>query len=142
MPLKTVRVEISGTEEYMKACKEVVADGKRTMGQLLLEGATMTHQFAVQLISQGGRSGKLYKRWKGEKFHQASAPGEPPKSDKGVLLQNLTIEKEGTEGYTVGSRKGAPWGFWLQFGTAKMGARPWLDVAFNKMMSSFMGKYK
>ncbi len=141
MALKISRVEIKGTEEYFAACKEVASEGKKTVGQLLLEGATMTHKIAVDMIRQGGRSGRLYGRWGGKKMHQASAPGEAPSSDTGVLLQNLTLEKD-SEGYTVGSRKGAPWGFWLQFGTARMAARPWLDVAFNKMMDAFMGKYK
>ena len=148
MALKTVRVEIKGTDDYIRACKSVVEGGKRTVGQFLLEAASMTHRFSVDLIRQGARSGKFYFKTKEKIPHQASEPGEPPKSDTGRLVSNITLEKDGKSGYTVGSRKGAPWGFWLQFGTSKMvgtskmGARPWLDVAFNKAMAAFMGKYK
>jgi len=136
-----MRVEIKGTDEFMREVYKTVSEGKKTVGALLLEAATITHKEAVNSIRKGPRSGILYGRWGSRKLHQASAPGEAPKSDTGVLIQNITIEKEGT-GYTVGSRKGAPHGFWLEFGTSKMFARPWLVPAFNRMIDSFLRKYR
>ncbi len=135
-------VEIKGVKEFMDAVKTVETEGKRTVGQMLLEAATMTHQFAINSIRQGARSGRLYRRWRGAKTHKASAPGEAPKSDTGTLVQNITLEKIGRDGYTVGSRKGAPHGFWLEWGTSMMDARPWLTPAFNAMEKLFWGKYK
>lgn len=135
-------VEIKGVKEFMTAVKDVETEGKRTVGQLLLEAATMTHKLAIDMIRQGGRSGKTYRRWRGAKVHTASAPGEAPKSDTGTLVENITIEKFGKDGYTVGSRKGAPHGFWLEWGTSLMDARPWLTPAFNAMEKLFWGKYK
>lgn len=141
MAPKAVRVEIKGQEEYVRAVKEVVADGKRTTGQAVLEMATLTHKIAVDLIRTGARTGRTYFKTKEKVPHVAAAAGEPPKSDTGVLVANITLEKE-TDGYTVGSRKGAPHGFWQEFGTAFMSAHPWLTPAFNKALDAFKEKYK
>lgn len=136
----TVRIEIEGVKEFMAEVRKIASDGKKTTSALLLEAAAITHSEAVRSITTGSRSGNLYSRWKGQKSHRASAEGEAPKSDTGNLIQNLTLEKE-TGGYSVGSRKGAPYGFWLEFGTSGMGARPWLAPAFEKMVKKFLVKY-
>lgn len=136
-----VRVEIKGQDEYKKAVQAAVADGKKTVGQILLDSAVMCHKFAVDSIRTGARTGRTYYKTKAKIPHKAAAPGEPPKSDTGVLLANITLEKE-SNGYTVGSRKGAPWGFWQEVGTAFMKAHPWLTPAFNKMMDEIGRKYK
>jgi HK97 gp10 family phage protein len=83
-------------------------------------------------ISRGSRSGKTYKRGK-NRTHQASASGEFPKTDRGALVSSITSQFDftGLES-TVGSRLSAPHGFWLEFGTAKMGARPWLSRTINE----------
>ena len=139
--MSNIRSEIQGKEEFMKEVYKTVSDGKKTIGQLLLEAASVTHKTAIDMIRSGPRSGNLYGRWGNKKIHQSSAPGEPPKSDTGVLVQNITMEKEGS-GYTVGSRKGAPHGFWLEFGTSKMLARPWLKPSFDSMVKKFLEKYR
>lgn len=140
MTQKIVRVEIEGIDEFRKICDSVTKDGKKTIGQMILEAATITHRLAVDSIRSGSRTGKTYFKTKEKIPHVASAPGEQPKTDSGILLQNLTIEKDGS-GYTVGSRKGAPHGFWLEFGTSRMKSRPWLVPAFNNMLNAIRGKY-
>jgi len=83
-------------------------------------------------ISSGSRSGRIYKRGK-SRTHQASAPGEFPKTDYGDLGANIKAEFNfsGLES-TVGSRASAPHGFWLEFGTPKMQPRPWLSRTINE----------
>lgn len=83
-------------------------------------------------ISSGARSGKTYKRG-GGRMHQASAPSEYPKADSGDLVSNIKAEFNfnGLEA-TVGSRATAPHGFWLEFGTNTMRARPWLSRTINE----------
>lgn len=139
--MTSLRVEIDGVKEFLSEVKKTAKDGGKTAGALILEAAAQTHSNAIASIRTGGRSGRLYSRWRGNKTHQASAEGEAPKSDTGTLLANITMEKEGG-GYTVGSRKGAPHGFWLEFGTSLMGARPWLAPAFEKMVKQFLEKYR
>jgi HK97 gp10 family phage protein len=83
-------------------------------------------------ISSGSRGGKVYNRGK-KRTHQSSAPGEYPKTDFGTLVANIktVISFNGSEA-TVGSRMSAPHGFWLEFGTPKMQARPWLSRTINE----------
>jgi HK97 gp10 family phage protein len=83
-------------------------------------------------ISNGSRTGRIYKRGK-KRFHQASASGEFPKTDRGALVSSISAKFDftGLES-TVGSRMSAPHGFWLEFGTVKMGARPWLSRTINE----------
>lgn len=164
MPPKTASfgVEIHGVKEFMDEVKRVEKDGKHTLGKLILDAALMTHKFAVDNIRKGARSGKLYTRWGGSKQHQASAPGEFPKSDTGTLLQNLTVSgpdnsreymdgygngsppsaKDALRGLEVGSRKGAPHGFFLEYGTSTMAPRPWLSRAFSMMTFNWLYKYR
>lgn len=81
---------------------------------------------AKKNIQTGSRSGRRYTRR--SISHQASSAGEYPKTDTGALARNIFWEKVSRLNYKVGSRgKGAPHGFWLEFGTIHMAARPWLN---------------
>jgi HK97 gp10 family phage protein len=82
---------------------------------------------AKKSIQSHKSSGNVYVR--GSISHTASTAGNPPNSDTGNLVKNITIQKI-SGGYDVGSRKGAPYGVHLEFGTSKMAARPWLTPAF------------
>lgn len=141
MPPKIVSVQITGVDDFIKECQNTASEGKRTIGQLLLEAATMTYKFAIDSIRQGARSGRTYFKTKEKIPHIAAGPGEPPKTDTGRLVANILLLKE-SNGYSVGSRKGAPHGFWQEFGTSLMKAHPWLTPAFEKMISAISGKYK
>lgn len=132
-----LKIEIKGVEEFNKAVNDVANGNKKELNKLLAEAAINTHSEAVKSIQQGGRSGAVYKRR--SVTHQASSPGEPPKTDTGNLVTNITMEKTGNA-YTVGSRKGAPYGFWLEFGTSRMKARAWLQPAFDKMVKAMGGR--
>ena len=110
---------------------------------------------AKENIQTGGRTGRIYKRGKKGKIkHQASAVGEFPKTDNEALVEGITAEFSfsGLEA-TVGSRISAPHGYWLEFGTRKMRARPWLsrtiddnkdfiDRRFEKALSEIAKEFK
>ena len=87
---------------------------------------------------QGGRAGRFYK--KKSVVHHASAAGEFPKTDTGELVSNINVRKIGKKDYDVGSRLGAPHGFWLEYGTRNMAARPWLRPSFDKVLKMFRSK--
>ena len=73
----------------------------------------------VQRVSQGG--GDTY-------THTAAAEGSAPNTDTGKLVSSVAAEKIGSGVYHIGSK--LDYAEWLEFGTSKMGARPWLDPAF------------
>lgn len=78
-------------------------------------------------INTGARSGVVYKR--GSVSHQASAPGEPPKSDTGQLVNSIhTVSKK--RGLSAEVKSQLPYAGELELGTSKVAARPvWLPVA-------------
>lgn len=67
----------------LKQALQVIDDTRPMMHEIAL----LLHGDATLKLQKGGRSGIIYKR--GDGFHQASASGENPKSDRGILLSSL-----------------------------------------------------
>lgn len=127
-----LKIEIEGVEDFLKTVSFEAGRDKKMLANMLTEAALETHKNAITSIKEGPANGRTYKRR--TITHQASAAGDAPKTDTGALVRNITFEKSSM---TVGSRKDAPHGFWLEFGTSKMAARPWLQPAFDKMTKWF-----
>lgn len=83
-------------------------------------------------LQTGNRSGKIYKRGK-NRLHQASAIGEFPKTDRGILVGSLfqKISKFSKKIEGIFGAK-AKHGKWLEFKPAQEGGRPWLKPQFDK----------
>ena len=84
------------------------------------------------------RGGKVVHR-KGSLIHGAnpSAPGDPPRKQTGRLLGSVAWE---VDPETLTGRVGTnlDYGRWLELGTRKMAARPWLRRALGEMKSSIL----
>lgn len=82
----------------------------------------------VQLLSQPG-TGRRYTR--GNRTHTASAPGNAPAVDSGRLRQSIGVQQVAEGHYRVGTNvEYAPY---LEYGTRRMAARPFLRPAFEKV---------
>jgi len=92
----------------------------------LVEGANNIRNKMIHLMQHTPKTGKKYKR--GKKWHIASSPGNAPAVDKGQLIRSIVMEARKDE-IEVGVKSGAPYGKWLEQGTPKMGARPFLKPA-------------
>lgn len=123
-----VFIKIEGSADLKKDMAKIARDAPDELDRVLIDAALRTQEESIKSILTGSKSGRVYKRGKGV-FHRASAAGEAPASDTGNLVQNITIRNNGRLDYDVGSRKGASYGVDLEFGTVKMGARPWLRPA-------------
>lgn len=79
-------------------------------------------------LVSGSRSGILYIGGGRSKPHRASAPGEPPHSDFGSLVEGILheIDQDGLGGAVVSH---VNYSKWLEFGTPKMSARPFMFPA-------------
>lgn len=94
--------------------------------------------------SKGGktyRRGSIKRKRKGQnvvvgsKFHRASAPGEPPAVDTGRLIASINhkITNKGlTATIGVHDITKVKYGKFLEYGTARIKARPWLFPALEK----------
>ena len=121
--------KFSGVEEATKALEKVKEDLEKDMKEVLLGGGQLIRGEAVRSIQQGSKSGKTYKRYNPTRTHKASAPGEAPASDTGFLVSNIRV-KEQKDVVMVSSE--ASYSKFLEFGTSKMLARPFLFPAFEK----------
>lgn len=83
--------------------------------------------YAVRKIQRGGSTGRSYKR--GSITHIASSPGQFPNTDTGGLVKSIFSRASGLVG-VFGSENLNYAGF-LEFGTSKMAARPWLRPTWN-----------
>ena len=62
--------------------------------------------------------------------HRASAPGEAPASDTGNLVNQSSVELDGALASIV--RFFAKYASWLEFGTSRMAARPFIIPAVER----------
>lgn len=132
---QVISMELKGLDALKKRLDFMRTNDVQALGKILAASAFKTHTEAVTSIQQGQKSGNQYKR--GGKVHTASAPGEAPATDSGTLVRDITVLQDAQLEHSVGSRKDAPHGFWLEFGTSKMQARPWLTPAFRKGVAYF-----
>ena len=92
----------------------------------IIRGTEDVRTEAVSLIQNTKKTGRVYRR--GGVEHQASAPGEPPASDTGQLVNSIGTVYDTTTltGRVVAKSKHAPP---LEFGTKNMEPRPFLRPA-------------
>ena len=118
--------QIQAIEKKMLAQQKKRA---RKVGIKVAQYIRLTMSKSLTRISYG----QEYKR-KGI-THIASKPGDPPNHDMGDLLESIQI-KTTLESIAVGSF-GVPYAFWLEYGTSKMGARPFFHPAIEKALTKF-----
>ena len=88
---------------------------------------------AVQSIARGG-TGKTYEKYEPRRTHTASAPKQPPATDTGYLISQITSEiKTEPSGAVIGQIiSSAPYSAALEFGTTNMTERPFMQPALEK----------
>lgn len=100
-----------------------------TISDQLAEGAMAIHRDAVKSIQAHVSSDHRAVRYNPKRTVDVSAPGNPPNSDRGTLAQSVSFDIDtGRLEATVGTN--LKYGAYLEMGTAKMEARPWLFPAF------------
>jgi len=80
---------------------------------------------------------------KKQRESSVSAPGEPPHVQTGFLKKNIAYELVGNDTAHVGANKDVKYAYWLEYGTPKMKARPYLRPALirekKKILKIFKG---
>ena len=123
----TVTLKVIGVDHVTKRYRRIALEQLDEMGKALaISGLELQGQCRA-LISRGARSGKQRK-----KGGRSSAPGEPPKTDTGRLVSNIfSILASDRQSVEVGTD--INYGRFLEFGTSKMAARPWLHPTYQKI---------
>lgn len=96
----------------------------------LVRGAVNIRNAILKSMRDTPKTGRHYRR--GKKTHVASSPGNPPAIDSGDLIKSVIFDVRPME-IEVGSIISIPpYPRYLEEGTEKMEARPWLGPAVEK----------
>jgi hypothetical protein len=98
--------------------------------ELLEEFAEEAVNEMRRLLSQGGRGG-LVVRYRPKRSHRRSAPGDPPATDLGRLVNSLgwRVVPRGSDAVEVEVGAGTNYAQALELGTSRMSARPFMRPA-------------
>ena len=117
-----------------KIGKELESAGKEFSNPVTRElviGANEIRNTIILSMRNTPQTGRKYRRGKSGGIHIASSPGNPPAIDSGELLRSIVYDVRDME-VEIGNEAGAPYGRFLEEGTKKMEARPWLAPAVEK----------
>ena len=124
-----MKFQFTGVAKAVEALEKVKEDLENNMQEVLLGGGQLIRGEAIRSIQTGAKSGKTYKKYNPTRTHKASAPGEAPASDTGFLVSNIRVKDQKD---FVEVRSEASYSKFLEYGTSKMLARPFMFPASEK----------
>lgn len=110
--------------------QRVTAGVRMAIVRGLLTAANNLRNTAVNSILSGAKTGEIYTK-RGVR-HQASAPGEPPASDVGVLANSINVLPPDFVNLTVVVNASAKYAAALEYGTQHIEPRPFMRPALMK----------
>tara|TARA_Y100001972_G_C7518950_1_gene261859 strand:- start:236 stop:664 length:429 start_codon:yes stop_codon:yes gene_type:complete len=120
------------TKIFRKSKHRSVSDSiLRQLRNAIADGGNLVRNTAVESIQSHGSSGRVYEKYNPRRTHTASTEGNPPNTDTGFLVNNIHLVFDADRlGCSIESR--AAYSEALEFGTSKMGARPFLQPALEQ----------
>lgn len=128
-----VSFQIEGLDKLETASAQVRQAVADEINKAVYASAQKIRTEAIKSMqATNGRSGgRFYKH--GNVLRQSSGPGEPPMSQTGRLVNSITAYAGGDgEAFTVAGRGTVKYAAFLEFGTSKMAARPFMFPALEK----------
>ena len=142
--MTSIGIKVDGLQALIKQLQEVGLAGSDVVQEVVYDLGFETKEIAIAGISGGAKSGRVYEFHyftgpdgklrqgrKRSKPHQASAPGQYPASDTGGLAGSVALDIKG-DGKTATVGTHLMHGKFMEFGTAKVAARPWLLPSFER----------
>lgn len=122
-----ISIKVSGLEKALEVLRKAETELQEPIKDTLKGGAQLIRGEAIKSIQSGSKTGRTYKRYNPTRTHRASAPGEAPASDTGNLVSNIMVEDKGD---SIEVQSNAEYSKFLEYGTSKMEARPFLFPAY------------
>jgi hypothetical protein len=129
---KPIKFVVVNEDDVVKELAGKGPEVATAVGKVIQRGALKVANRMIKLIGRGGRSGREYSR-PGGTTHQASAEGEPPKSDTGFLAAHIKPTATKVKGNIISAEVivSAAYSGWLEDGTEFMGPRPFAQPSFD-----------
>ncbi len=125
-----INVKVKNLKNAMARLKNLEKDLEPDFQEVVKGGAQLIRGEAIKSIQSGAKSGIVYEKYNPRRTHRASAPGQAPASDTGNLVSKITVRQDGKDKTNVESN--ADYSAFLEYGTSKMEARPFMLPAFEK----------
>ncbi len=122
-------VKVTGLRDFKVQMQKLGAAFDDAVDDGVFVTANDVRTYAIKSIQEtsSGQQVRRSKQGGGTYTHTAAAKGQAPNNDNGDLVRSIAVEKAGNAKYHIGSN--LDYGGFLEFGTSKMGARPWLQPA-------------
>lgn len=134
-------VRIKGTQRVVKNFQKLSNKAGKEVARALYMGAHAVRGQAITDIMtvSAGRVVTRYKKGRKPYQHIASKEGDAPNMDTGDLVSRVNVEIQGNRAFVGTDLK---YGAHLEFGTRRMGKRPWLEPALDKQRSFIVKSFE
>lgn len=115
-----------------KMMQQLPEKTRDSVSKTILAGANATRTIIIKGMQRTPPAPWFYKRGKSGRAHHPSLPGNFPATDSGALKGSILFDAEGFK-FTIGSRiLDPPYPKFLEEGTKRIFARPWLEPAMEQ----------
>lgn len=134
-----IKIEVFVVPELHDKLEGVRKDYRRRTIDFLNASGLIVRNAARKSILKGPKSGKKYRF--GGVEHIASAPGEAPANRSGRLLSTIepTVDEQGL---SVSITASTVYAKFLEFGTRKMAARPFMNPALTNNLERIKALFR
>ena len=131
-----IKVKVSNLKKVLSQLDKLGKDMEVPFQEVVKGGGQLIRTEAIKSIQTGAKSGVIYQMYNPRREHRASAPGQSPASDTGNLVNKIIVKQKNRN--TVQVQSNANYSAYLEYGTSKMEARPFMLPAFEKSKKPIM----
>tara|TARA_R110000744_G_scaffold337505_1_gene442707 strand:+ start:43 stop:489 length:447 start_codon:yes stop_codon:yes gene_type:complete len=144
-------IKINNLQETLKQLGRLEESMEKPLQEVLMGGGQLIRSEAIKSIQTGAKSGIVYEKYNPRRSHRSSAPGQAPASDTGNLVSKIIVKNSKDQ---VQVQSNADYSKFLEYGTSKMDARPFMfpasvkstpkiiQATFNKVVQVIKGLAK
>jgi len=125
-----INLKVTNLKKVLSQLNRLQKDMEVPFQEIVKGGGQLIRGEAIKSIQTGSKSGVMYQMYNPRREHRASAPGEAPASDTGNLVSKIIVKQKSKDITSVESN--ADYSAYLEYGTSKMEARPFMLPAFEK----------
>ena len=125
-----INLKVKNLKKVLSQLNRLQKDMEVPFQEIVKGGGQLIRGEAIKSIQTGSKSGVMYQMYNPRREHRASAPGQAPASDTGNLVSKIIVKQKTKNITNVESN--ANYSAYLEYGTSKMEARPFMLPAFEK----------